>query len=89
VGQTPGRAGATSLKAVLAAVTADRRRGESVLLQPTADGELAGELRCPEAAGTDHAVLVVANCGLRADTGHPASPHDDALPFTVRASAQR
>ncbi len=77
------------LKGVLAVVTRDGRRGASLVLRrDQAGGALAGELTGLDPNRLDHLVLVVANCGLRADTGHRNRPHDDDQQYVVVAEAR-
>jgi hypothetical protein len=83
----------TSLKAVLADVTSELTRTQVAAMRrvgPRAGRplELAGELRDLDPGQLDHVVLVVSNCGLRADLGFPNAAHDDGQEYMLRVEAR-
>jgi hypothetical protein len=92
--QSEDPAGLTSLKAELAEVTAEMRRGVIEPLRPvlapagTAPGSLAVELIRLDAEELDHLALVVTNCGTRAARDNTRIPHDDGKTFSVMISAR-
>ena len=73
--------------AVIAVSEKDWRPGLAQPLTAKANGdsvEMFGQISPKDPTGVDHFIVVVANCGVRADTGDPKKTHDDDQQLTLR-----
>lgn len=81
------KSGESTLKAELAVVTKEKRRGQVISLRPASNNTCGGSILTAHvkrvSSKLDYFIMVVTNCGTRAVN----PPHDDGKQFTIRASA--
>jgi hypothetical protein len=85
---SPDKLGESPLKAEIAVVTKEKRRGQVIPLRPVSDNLsretlLSTCLKQIDQHQHDHFILVVTNCGARTFT----PPHHDGKQFTIKAMA--
>lgn len=92
---TPFLDSTTPLKAEIAIATADKRRRPQIRILSNTESEFSGDtvllstdLTIDDPDNIDHIVLVVSNCGTRANFGG-VGEHDDERSYTIQVTPYR